>query len=225
MLQSHYTAEDVSLLLERLERRERRQRRLFLGLLIGLGIVCWAVQRRLAWELGTSLNLVLALPSLLVLVLYVFYAGHPRQAQPFEKILQLLQQSPASQPLVVYLQLYFLCDANTSMVKNELRTLCREHLGKRLLTVTVGELELLTPQERRRLVHLLYEQPKANPLTTLISIYPPPLAPKERELQLGILLALGTLRHPGGEKAARRILRGSKDEALQEAARDYLSAT
>ncbi len=46
----------------------------------------------------------------------------------------------------------------------------------------------------------------------------------QAELATAILLALASLKQPGGERSARRILTHFKNESLREAAQEYLNS-
>ena len=96
-------------------------------------------------------------------------------------------------------------------------------LRRHLPRATEDEIQRLSPVARRYLASLL--RPSLGSIWTQL-LFAPNQEPNmsQAELATAILLALASLKQPGGERSARRILTHFKNESLREAAQEYLNS-
>ena len=149
--------------------------------------------------------------------------GNKRRRQAFTKANHALSQAMDRSTLGPLLQMRSACQSSSLPEAQRLSGTCDTFLRRRLPRATEDELEQLSTEERKILARLL-SQSLGGPLTK--PAFQPNQEPSldEAELATPILLALTSLKQPGGEKSARRILRHFRNEALREAAQDYLKA-
>lgn len=215
-----YEATDLAPLAEDLHRENRRAFWRSLGIVLVLYGVLSLIGVRMDplnpfrfWSFGV----VITTP------LFRVVRHYKRRQQAFTKAHHALTQAMDRSTIGPLLQMRAACQSSALSEAQRLSGTCDSLLRSRLPRATEDELELLSPKERKILVRLL---PIAlgSPLTK--PAFQPNQEPNasEAELATAILLALASLKQHGGEKSARRILKHFRDEALREAAQDYLNS-
>ena len=212
MLRQH-EAEDLAPLAEKLHQDTKRTRWLTLTFLLAV----YALLIALGWVLKHDAFKFMG-PSGLVTVLAInLVRRNKRRCQSYEDAVQALSQRASRMELEAILRLRAACFDSHPPEEAKLQMVCETMLRRHLPRATEDELQRLSPEARRCLASLLH--PSLGSIWTR-----PAFAPNQEpnasqtELATAILLALTSLRQPGGERSARRVLKHFKNEALREAA-------
>ena len=209
-----YEAEDLAPIVAQLRQENRRVNWITLGLIVVLyGPALLSPSFRSLWPWAGWVGI-----PLVNVVL-----GYKRRRKAFTKAHQALTQAMDRSTLGPLLQIRAECLNSSLPEVTRLASTCDTFLLRHLPRATEDELMRLTPEERKVLVRLL-SQALGSRLTK--PAFQPHQEPSisEAESATAILLALISLKQPGGEKSARRILKHFKNEALREAAQEYLEA-
>ncbi len=213
-----YEAEDLAPLAEQLRQENRRALWISLGLIVVIyGPLAFLTVMFAAFQYKGPL---LGYAGIWLIRLSRRYK---LRRQTFTKAHQALMQAMDRSTLGPLLQIRAECLNSSLPEVTRLASTCDTFLLRRLPRATEDELLRLTSEERKILVRLL-PRTLGNPLTK--PAFQPNQEPNlsEAEPATAILLALASLKQPGGERTARRILKRFKNEALREAAQEYLKA-
>jgi hypothetical protein len=205
-----YEAEDLAPLAEQLRQENRLANRIALCVLVVGFCLLYAlgIQSRLAF--------VVLLPAAIL-------RGSKRRRQAFTNARLALSQAMDRRGLGPLLQIRAACHRTSLTEASQLQNACDSILLRRLPRATDDELELLSAEERRILVSLLTESVGSIWTSPVLKANQEPEL-SDAELAMAIFLVLASLKQPGGEKSARRVLKHFKNEALREAAQEYLKA-
>ncbi|WP_309722696.1 hypothetical protein [Armatimonas sp.] len=214
-----YEAEDLAPLAQRLRQENRRANWIALGVLVAVSglLIVVGFQNGVAFPFRLLQLVGLAIP------LANASRGYKQRREAFLKAVQIVSQAMDRSTLGPLLQIRDTTRGSTLPEATRLASTCDTILRRRLPRATEDELLRLTPEERKILVRLL-ARALGSPLTK--PAFRPNQEPSlsEAEPATAILLVLASLKQPGGERTARRILKRFKNEALREAAQDYLKA-
>jgi hypothetical protein len=214
-----YEAEDLAPLAEQLRQENRRADWISLGLIVLLSLAFIAITIS---KLPTVRPLA-PMTTLIGFPLINAIRGYKRRRKAFAKAHQALMQAMDRSTLGPLLQIRDAAKDYWLPEVTRLASTCDTFLLRRLPRATEDELADLSQNERKILIRLL---PRAlgSPLTK--PAFQPNQEPSlsEAEPATAILLALASLKQPGGERTARRILKHFKNEALREAAQEYLNS-
>ncbi|WP_394793146.1 hypothetical protein [Armatimonas sp.] len=215
-----YEAEDLAPLAEQLRQENQRAKWITVGILLAfLGIPLTCIS--LLFDIGSEMIIAPFVAATIILANALRRSKQRRRA--FITAFLALSHRASRTEIEAILRMRTASFDSRAPEEGKLQAICDSLLRCYLPRATEDEIQRLSPEARRCLASLL--RPSLGSIwTQLIFAHNQEPNMSQAELATAILLALASLKQPGGERSARRILKHFKNESLREAAQEYLNS-